>query len=214
MTRSVITQRKMEIPTGVLIEGLQLLLVMRVNKSIMTSPIDVTMTPVDSGLVIQCVRPERDGLLTPVVPRYPLGRWIYTVVTSRWLSSSQCGCRAGPSAGSPLRSPIDYNARPMERTSVPGCVRRTTGSVRSTLERIEERSRSTGLLPGYFVIALGGATSHSITSSWSLPTSVEPDLRGRRRLRRCQVRTPARLPHWTLATLPARVHSQRAVSAG
>ena len=44
MTRSVITQRKMEIPTGVLIKGLQLLLVMRVNKSIMTSPIDVTMT--------------------------------------------------------------------------------------------------------------------------------------------------------------------------
>src|SRR5436309_12640149 len=47
------------------------------------------MTPADSGLVIQCVRRERDGLLTPVVPR--LGTWIYAivVVTSRWLSSSQ-----------------------------------------------------------------------------------------------------------------------------
>ena len=96
-------QRKMEIPTAVLIEGLQLLLVIRVDKSIMTSPIDVTMTPVDSGLVIQCVRPERDALLTPVVPR--LGRWIYTivVVTSGWLSSSQTVRMSWcPPGGSPL----------------------------------------------------------------------------------------------------------------
>jgi len=164
MTRSVITQRKMEIPTGVLIKGLQLLLVMRVNKSIMTSPIDVTMTPVDSGLVIQCVRPERDGLLTPVVPRYPLGRWIHTVVTSRWLSSSQTVRMSWcPPEARPFRSGIDYSAPPTERTSVPGCIRQRQAVVRLSRRGVSNgrarRALRAGLLAGYVVIKLGGASS-------------------------------------------------------
>jgi len=46
-------------------------------------------------------------------------------------------CRAKRDTVAPFRSRIDYSVRPVERTSMPGCIRQATGSrVRSARRRI------------------------------------------------------------------------------
>ena len=50
-----------------------------------------------------------------------------------WLSSRRLA---------PFRSQIDYSARPIERTSVPGCIRQATGSRALAGRRIKQKPRS------------------------------------------------------------------------
>src|SRR5207249_3047038 len=69
-----------------------------------------------------------------------------------------------PPEARPFRSGIDYSAPPTERTSVPGCIRQRQAVVR-LLSRSgvsngrARRALRAGLLAGYVVIKLGGASS-------------------------------------------------------
>ena len=83
------------------------------------------------------------GLHAPTDPVQDVGvnhRGADIMVTQRRLDSTDVV--AGPQGGPPFRSRIDYSARPVERTSVPVCIRRATGSVRLAQGRIEQRRHS------------------------------------------------------------------------